>query len=431
LTTLSPVTLELAKKGMKADCLLTMMGISLLVCLSTLASEMVTVDNFVRAETDMTFARYVKQGAFGKFLHIRQPTPIDKQDVIRMNRDTLYSAGIFDLTEPVTILKPDPAGRFQSMMVINQDHSMLPVEHGSGEFTLTRERVGTRYAIVLLRTFVDANDPADLKAASAMQDKVAVRQKHSGEFEIPDWDEASLKEVRDAINVLAATRTSAKGMFGDTAKLDPISHLLGTAYGWDGNPEEAAMYDNVVPARNEGKTPYRVTVKDVPVDGFWSITVYNKDGFMEKNDQDVHSYSNVTAKRNADGIKAAWVATLDMGNNAGGVSETTPYKPTPIARKSGVGWNKGTTVMLLDDAEGNTWILKGFQMGLKPQYTYEQFVAAGQSQFKKLPSGWKFRVKTLDRDLNEKPEGGMATIMADEFFNVYDKTGPGMSNYKP
>ena len=28
-------------------------------------------------------------------------------------------------------------------------------------------------------------------------------------------------------------------------------------------------------------------------------------------------------------------------------------------------------------------------------------------------------------------EGGVATIMADEFFNVYDKTGPGMSNYKP
>jgi len=37
----------------------------------------------------------------------------------------------------------------------------------------------------------------------------------------------------------------------------------------------------------------------------------------------------------------------------------------------------------------------------------------------------------LDRDLNEKPEGGVATIMADEFFNVYDKTGPGMSSFKP
>lgn len=87
-------------------------------------------------------------------------------------------------------------------------------------------------------------------------------------FEIPDWDEASLKKVRDAIKVLAATRTDSTGMFGDKTKLDPISHLLGTAFGWGGNPEEAAMYDNVMPDRNDGKTPHAVTVKDVPVDGF-------------------------------------------------------------------------------------------------------------------------------------------------------------------
>lgn len=135
--------------------------------------------------------------------------------------------------------------------------------------------------------------------------------------------------------------------------------------------------------------------------------------------------------REFNGMKAAWVATLDMGNNAGGVSESTPYKPMSIARKSGLGYKKGTTVLLLDDAEGNTWIMKGFQQGLTPKYTYAEFVAAGQSQFKKLPTGWKFRVKTLDKDLDEKPEGGVATIMPDEFFNVYDKTGPGMTNYKP
>ncbi len=135
-------------------------------------------------------------------------------------------------------------------------------------------------------------------------------------------------------------------------------------------------------------------------------------------------------EREFNGIKAIWVAQLDMGNNTS-VGETTPYKPASIARKSGVGWNKGTTVVLLDDTEGNTWIMKGFQLGLKPQYTYEEFVATGQSRFTKLPPGWKFRVKTLEKDLIEVPENGIATIMPDEFLNVYDKTGPGMSNYKP
>lgn len=134
--------------------------------------------------------------------------------------------------------------------------------------------------------------------------------------------------------------------------------------------------------------------------------------------------------REFNGRKVPWVGQLDMGDNAGGVSESTPYKPVTI-RRGDIGWYKGTTALLLDDAEGNTWIMKGFQVGLKPTYTYEQFVAAGQSQFKKLPPGWKFRVKKLEKDLVERPEGGVATIMVDEFFNVYDKTGPGMSNYKP
>ena len=140
---------------------------------------------------------------------------------------------------------------------------------------------------------------------------------------------------------------------------------------------------------------------------------------------------NAGVERDFNDIKAVWVAQLDMGNNASGVEESTPYKSMTIARKSGVGWNKGTTVLLLDDAEGNTWIMKGFQLGLKPQYTYEEFLAAGASKFKKLPAGWKFRTKKLEKGYIERPKNGVARIMPDEFFNVYDKTGPGMGNYKP
>ena len=138
----------------------------------------------------------------------------------------------------------------------------------------------------------------------------------------------------------------------------------------------------------------------------------------------------VGVERNFNGLPAVWVAQLNMGGGAN-VGDLAPYKPATIARKSGLGWNKGTTVILLDDAEGNTWVMKGFQVGLKPTYTYEEFVAAGQGQFKKLPPGWKFRVKTLEQDLVETPENGVATIMPDEFFNIYDKTGPAQMNFKP
>jgi hypothetical protein len=87
--------------------------------------------------------------------------------------------------------------------------------------------------------------------------------------------------------------------------------------------------------------------------------------------------------------------------------------------------------MVLDAPDGSVWIMKGFELGLNPKISYEAFMAAGPANFKKLPPGWKARVVTLEQDNLEIPENGIAHIMSDEFFNVYDKTGPGMSNYKP
>ena len=52
---------------------------------------------------------------------------------------------------------------------------------------------------------------------------------------------------------------------------------------WGGNPEEDAIYLNVTPAKNDGKTAYRLTVKDVPVDGFWSVSVYDAAGYFKPN----------------------------------------------------------------------------------------------------------------------------------------------------
>lgn len=277
--------------------------------------RIVTVDSFVRAETDMTMARYVSQGAFGGFIHIRRPVPLDKQDVIRMNRDTLYSIGVFDLSSPVTITKPDPSGRYQSMMLVSEDHSILPAIYDAGEFQVTEEMIGTRYAFVAFRTFADPEDPSDIAAANSLQDGIRWTQADPGVFEIPDWDEESLKTVRHAVNVLAATKTDTSGFFGEKSKLDPIEHLMGTAYGWGGLPKREAVYVNRVPELNDGATPHVLTVKDAPVDGFWSVTVYNADGFMEPTDTGAVSYNGLTAAKNDDGS-----VTIHFGGDPGAVN---------------------------------------------------------------------------------------------------------------
>lgn len=261
----------------------------------------VTVLNFVRAETDMTMDRYVKLGAFGRFLHIRQPTPLDAQDIIRMNRDTQYSFGVFDLTQPLTILKPESGLRMMSLSTASQDHSISQAIYDAGEFTITQEDIGSRYVFVGFRTQVNPSDPEDIRKVNALQDQIEVRQADKGVFAVPNWDEESLGVVRDAINVLANTMTSTGGMFGEKSKLDPIQHLMGTAWGWGANPKENAMYINVVVPKNDGETPYVLTVKDVPVDAFWSVTVYNAKGFMEPNDRNAVAVNSTAATRNADG----------------------------------------------------------------------------------------------------------------------------------
>jgi hypothetical protein len=61
----------------------------------------------------MYFGGVVKNGGFGKFDHTRDPAPLDKQTVIRLNRDTLYSAAVFDLDAgPVIITLPDSGTRY-------------------------------------------------------------------------------------------------------------------------------------------------------------------------------------------------------------------------------------------------------------------------------------------------------------------------------
>jgi len=262
----------------------------------------VTWDNWVRAESDKMFKSYVGLGGFGKLFNIRKPTPIDAQKVVRMNRDTLYSVGVFDLTSPVTITKPDTGDRFQSLMVLNQDEYVpIPVVYKPGKYTLTQDEIGSRYTFVAMRTFVDSTDPADIKKANALQDQIKVQQSSVGKFEIPNWDQKSQDKLRTAIQVLASTMTDTDKCFGTKEDTDEIAHLLGAALGWAGNPVKDAKYINVYPKQNDGKTAYTLTVKDVPVNGFWSISLYNGKGFFVQNQYNAYSINNVTAKKNEDG----------------------------------------------------------------------------------------------------------------------------------
>lgn len=279
-----------------------------------LAGEEVTLDNFARAETDFYMKTYASAyGAFGKLFHTREPTPVDRQDVIRMNLDTLYSGGVFDMSNPVTFVMPEIGGRFQSMLVLNQDHYVVAVEHDPGTYTFDRGEVGTRYLVVIFRTFVDAGNPDDIKAVNDAQNMILAKQDDPGALEIPDWDRESHIKVRNALIELASTLPDFSESFGTRDEVNPVHHLVASAAAWGGNPEEAATYLNRVPERNNGKLPHFLTVKDVPVDGFWSVALYNGEGYMVPNKLNAYSYNNVTAKPNNDGSITIHFGACDDG----------------------------------------------------------------------------------------------------------------------
>src|SRR5262249_8337265 len=133
------------------------------------------------------FGNAVKEaGGVGKFFHNRTPTEIDKQLVIRMNRDTLYSSAVFDLDAgPVTVTLPNSGKRFMSLQAISEDHYAPLVVYAPNEVTLTKENVGTRYVMAAVRTLVDPNNPDDLKEVAALQDAIKVSQPGGpGKFEV-------------------------------------------------------------------------------------------------------------------------------------------------------------------------------------------------------------------------------------------------------
>jgi hypothetical protein len=282
----------------------------------------VVASNFVRAETDRYFVDMAARGRLGELYHERAIISVDDQIIIRLNRDTLYSQGVFDLAAgPLTVTIPEAEDdRYVAVQVVSQDHLTPTVLH-EGTHEITEDMVGTRHAALLVRVFVDPDDPDDIAEAHRIQDAVRVEQDGTGSLELPEWDQASLDRVRNKLLDLAALGSGDGRRMGTREEIDPIEHLLATAAGWGLNPETEATYIAVFPEQADGSTVHELTLQDVPVDAFWSVSVYNEGGYFEPNDLGAYSVNSVTAERTADGAVEIQFGGCDV---AGGVPNCLP-----------------------------------------------------------------------------------------------------------
>ena len=260
----------------------------------------VNILNFVTAQTAMQFDTYqTKAGGVNKVLNVREPAQVDDQATIRLNRDTIYSFIVIDISQGATVTLPEADSRYMSMMVVNEQEYINAVYIKPGKYKLTPKEFGSDHVWVVIRTLVDSNSAEDIKKANALQDQIVVRANSANPFSMPDNDMASYKATLDSLLELGSNVPNSKGWFGSKAETTPIAHLIGAAVGFGGLPEKHAFYLNINPKLPVGE--YAFTVKDVPIRAFWSVSLYNKEGYFQKNPENAYNFNSVNAKKNSDG----------------------------------------------------------------------------------------------------------------------------------
>ena len=145
--------------------------------------------------------------------------------------------------------------------------------------------------------------------------------------------------MRDALLVLGSTMPDFRKAFGSRQNVDPVRHLVGTATGWGGNPDKDAIYLNVMPEKNNGVTIHKLKVKDVPVNAFWSVSVYNAKGYYEKNSLNAYTINNITAKTDADSSVA-----IQFGGCDGKIRTACPSRRAGTTRCASTGRSRKFSV---------------------------------------------------------------------------------------
>lgn len=272
----------------------------------------VTPATYIHAETDRQFAELSKMsGGVNRFYHFRAPTPLGKQNVVRMNRDTLYSMGVVDTSKGATISVPElPKGRYASVFLVDNDHYCPFVIYDSGKHELPTD---TKYVGIGIRIKVfNPDDKEEIALVNKLQDQFVIEAGSADPLPPLKWDMDSLKALTAKYERESAQYNSWKGMMGPRGKVDEKTRHIAAAAAWGLFPEWDATYLNYS-GNHDPKVGYKATYKVPENDAFWSITIYGNDGFMKSENCIVNS-SNV--KLNEDETFTVYYGSKELCGDA-------------------------------------------------------------------------------------------------------------------
>jgi len=249
---------------------------------AAISKDIVTPDNYTRADVDLTFSNVVKEVGSNKFRHDRSLIPLDRQPAVTMNRDTIYSLGVFYAPTGTTITLPNSKDdRYQSAMILQNDHYIDQVFYGAGIYEI---KSATEFVGIAIRTQVNAADPEDVKYVNSLQDQIVVtlpKGVEPKEFVPGDWDMASLDGLRTKYQEEAKALPNLNATSGARGAIDPAMQRLGVAVALGLLPPKDAVYiyrDYGL----RGDKCYAATYQKPPFGdkGFFSLTMYGSDKFL-------------------------------------------------------------------------------------------------------------------------------------------------------
>jgi len=264
--------------------------------------RIVTASTYPTDETSRQILKNQDLAGINSFKHMRKLTPTDQQPIVSMNRDTYYSFAVVDISNGASITMPEiPKGKYMSVQAITEDHRIQAMKYGAGTYDLTTHTGTHLYIIVRLdATFTEAE-------AKEIQDKIMIEANSNEMFTTNPVNKQSFTEVENALKAKVGSLkkryglNTLQGMFSDPRDesgtfFNDEKHQIGAAIGWGAGQ----MIDNIYEkSRNYSvDSCYQLTFEDPQNKAFWSITVYDKKGFMFN---DLANFSSHTAQMNEDG----------------------------------------------------------------------------------------------------------------------------------
>ena len=141
-----------------------------------------------------------------------------------------------------------------------------------------------------------------------------------------------------------------------------------------------------------------------------------------------HLGVRVGKERDFQGLKARCVMWFPIPDEIR-KGEDLSYEVMHARRDTDMTIWKGSRAYILDDPEGNSWVMKSMSLIKDPDQRFEDLKDLGASL--KLPEGWGFRSPILEQELVFMTDNGKTMITQDELGNTYDRVGGPYSNYKP